>query len=366
MTRFRAIFFWGCLVFLGYAGIVAIGASAIASNAKSSYKTTNYNRRFQVVGYFVGSGSLKSVDDIAYNYLTVINYSFALPAKGGSGNILPINFPQTLQLLVREAHAHDVKVLVSIGGFNIGDGPGIDTRFEVLAGKPKSRELFARSAMQMVRKFGLDGIDIDWEFPDPVEPSASNFVSLMKILSDSLHKSGKTLTAAVESHHRPYAYGIESESFKYIDWLNIMAYDNESIGSHRPHLITPHSPYWLDEVSFDYWINTRGLPRGKAVMGVPFYGVGTIKGITFQGVGTRIKQYSYRSLLAKGAGPYSDVYDSIYYNGIITMKRKVRLAMERGGGIMIWEISEDTTGQNSLLKAIHEAISVSLRKSLVL
>jgi chitinase len=86
------------------------------------------------------------------------------------------------------------------------------------------------------------------------------------------------------------------------------------------------------------------MPKEKAVMGVPFYGKGTGK------------SGSYRSLLARGADPYSDVYDTIYYNGIKTIQQKTKLAEKWGGGIMIWEISMDTTGQYSLLKEIHDAI----------
>ena len=109
----------------------------------------------------------------------------------------------------------------------------------------KTRTNFTHSVMQMVRQFDLDGIDIDWEFPDAVEPSASDFVLLMEQLRDSLHKTGKKLTAAVESYHHPYVYGINDEVFEIADWINIMAYANYGIGSHCPHLITPHSPYWL-------------------------------------------------------------------------------------------------------------------------
>jgi len=312
---------------------------------KANNSADNNKSDFKVVGYYVPAPKGKcSIASIPYQYLTSINYAFAKPAPDNSGNIMPLSNPDTLHSLVQNAHEHGVAVFISVGGFDIGDGPGIDTRFEVLSNTEVTRLNFTHSAMQMVRQFNLDGVDIDWEFPDPVEPSASNFVLLMEQLSDSLHRSGKRLTAAVESHHLPYGYGIKGEVFQIADWINIMGYDNEGIGSHRPHLITPHAPYWLDIISFDYWITDRGMPKEKAVMGVPFYGKGTGK------------SGSYRSLLARGADPYSDVYDTIYYNGIKTIQQKTKLAEKWGGGIMIWEISMDTTGQYSLLKAIHDAI----------
>jgi GH18 family chitinase len=295
---------------------------------------------FRVVGY-LPAGNVDTAA-IPFQYLTSINYAFAIPAPDSSGKLLPVTRPDTLRSLVKAAHAHGVKVFISVGGWGIGDGGGNDTRFEVLANRPGSRMAFTRSVMDIVRQFKLDGADIDWEYPDPIEPSSSNYVLLMRQLADSLHGAGKKLTAAIVSYHDLHGYGITKEVYGAVDWFNIMAYDDDYNTFNGRHV--PHAPYWLDVRSFDYWIGDRGLPKEKAVMGVPFYGKGPHYGA------------SYRRLLAMGANPYSDVYDSVYYNGIKTMKQKTKLAITRGAGIMIWEISEDTTGTYSLLKAIHDEI----------
>lgn len=295
---------------------------------------------FKIIGYLPG-GRIDTAA-IPYQYLTHINYAFAVPAAGGSGDLLPIGHPPELMALVRDAHRHEVKVFISVGGWNIGDGGGNDTRFEILANSQETRSRFVSSLMQVIRHFNLDGADIDWEYPDPIEPSASNFVLLMSQLRDSLHAAGKKLSAAIVSYHDLHGYGIKKEIFSIADWLNIMAYDDDYNTFNGHHV--PHAPYWLDIRAFDYWVTDRGLPQERAVMGVPFYGKGKGRGA------------AYRKLLAMGADPYGDVYDSIYYNGIKTMKAKTRLALERGAGIMIWEISQDTTGEYSLLKAIHEEV----------
>jgi len=61
-----------------------------------------------------------------------------------------------------------------------------------------------------------------------------------------------------------------------------------------------------------------------------------------------------RSLLVRGGRSHNaDAYDNIYYNDIETIQRKTKLAVKRGGGIMIWQITVDTTGQFSLLKSIN-------------
>lgn len=316
-------------------------SGVIAGLSSCGATTGEQAQPFKIIGY-LPAGRVDTAA-IPYQYLTHINYAFCIPAKGGTGDLLPVPRPQKLAALVRNAHQHDVKVFISIGGWGIGDGGGNDTRFEVLANSRQTRTRFVHSTMEVVRRFHLDGADIDWEYPDPIEPSSSNYVKLMRQLRDSLHAADKKLTAAIVSYHDLHGYGITKEIFSIADWLNIMAYDDDYNTFHGADV--PHAPYWLAVRAFDYWVGDRGLPAEKAIMGVPFYGKGP-----------EAKYWPYKRLLAHGAGPNADVYDSIYYNGIKTMKQKTRLAIKRGAGIMIWEISLDTTGEHSLLKAIHDVI----------
>lgn len=314
-------------------------AIALLPALNSCYSVTKPDT-FKVIGY-LPAGRVDTAS-IPYTYLTDINYAFAIPTPDSTGHLMPVPHPDTLHALVRNAHAHGVRVFISVGGWGIGDGGGNDTRFEVLANHETTRTNFTQAVMNIVHEFDLDGADIDWEYPDPIEPSASNYVLLMRQLADSLHSADKKLTAAIVSYHDRWGYGVKKDIFDIADWLNIMAYDDDYNTFDGAHV--PHAPYWLDVRAFDYWVKDRGMPKEKAVMGVPFYGKGDGRGASF------------RQLLAMGANPNSDVYDSIYYNGLKTMKQKTRLAMERGAGIMIWEIAGDTTGNLSLLKAIHDEI----------
>ncbi|MEZ4901324.1 MAG: glycosyl hydrolase family 18 protein [Spirosomataceae bacterium] len=93
----------------------------------------------------------------------------------------------------------------------------------------------------------------------------------------------------------------------------------------------------------DYWIKERGLAPQKAILGLPFYAK---KGMGNYGP-------NYKNLLKAGASPYDDYWEGSFYNGMITIELKTKLAKERGcGGVMIWEISQDTNDEFSLLKAI--------------
>jgi chitinase len=291
---------------------------------------------FKIIGYLPG----RSVDTtaIAFHRLTHINFAFAVPAKNGGG-LDALRNADKLAALVKKAHRHNVKVFVSIGGWSIGDGGGDDSRFHKLAADPVERNYFVTNTMEMVRRFNLDGIDVDWEYPDIENRSAEDNVLLMRQLGDSLHAINKELTAAVV-HYGNQGEGTKDEIFEIVDWLNLMAYDDDK---GQP---VPHSPYSLAEKSINYWVKERGLPPQKAVLGLPFYGKPRKENLSH-----------YKDLLAGGADPMKDEFDSVYYNGIATIKQKTELAMKEGlAGVMIWEISQDTQDERSLLKAMNEVV----------
>jgi GH18 family chitinase len=280
---------------------------------------------FKVVGYLPSWAG--SVSQVQFSKLTHVNYAFILPTA--TGGLQALDNVSKLQSLVSAAHASNVKVLLSVGGWNNGD----DGAFESLAANAGYRTNFTNNLVNLVNQYGLDGVDIDWEYPD-AGSSSSNYSALMQQLSTRMHNMGKLLTAAVVSDG---GSSIQSNVFGYVDFLNLMAYDGG--GSN-------HSPYSLAVTSLNYW-KGRGLPAAKAILGVPFYGRSSSEYV------------NYNDILARGGSAYSDSYAGIGYNGIPTIKSKTSLAIDQGGGIMIWELSGDATGGNSLLSAIYEVITGS-------
>jgi chitinase len=279
---------------------------------------------FRSVGYLPSwSGSVNAVQ---YGKLTHINYAFALPNANGTLQAIPS--PSKLTSLVSLAHANGVKVSLAIGGWNDGN----DSGFEALAAGAGTRTTFVNSVVSVVDQYGLDGVDIDWEYPDP-GTSGSNFTALMQQLSSAMHSRGKLLTAAVVSGGTT-ADGVQPAVFGYVDFLNIMAYDGGS----------PHANYDWSIASANFW-KSRGLPADKTVLGVPFY--------------SRPTYYTYAQLVAMDPANANRDCVSVSgvqqcYNGVPTIRRKTQWAMANAGGIMNWELSQDTTGATSLVSAIHE------------
>jgi GH18 family chitinase len=229
---------------------------------------------------------------------------------------------------VEQAHAQGVQVLVSVGGW------GYDAEFEKLAADPQTRTTFVTGLVNYAEEYNLDGLDIDWEYPDP-GTSSQNFLVLMQELRAALPPS-KLLTAAIVALGET-GQGIPFELFPLVDFLNIMAYDGSD---------TDHSSYTFAQNALAYW-NQRGLPVEKTVLGVPFY--------------ARPNWVPYRKLVdADPTAAQSDTVtymgQMVYYNGIPTMRQKTQLALENASGVMIWTVSYDTADTTSLLTAIFDKV----------
>jgi chitinase len=274
----------------------------------------------KVVGYMPSWAGQASA--IQYTKLTHINYAFIRPTT--TGGLTAIDQPAKLQDIVSRGHAAGVKVGIAIGGWSdLQNGD-----FQSMSGNATYRTNFVNNLVNLCNQYGLDGVDIDWEYPSSgADPG--NFTTMMTQLASAMHSRGKYLSAAVAAYGSN-ADGIQSAVFNQVDFLNLMAYDGG---------LPNHSTYDYAVTTLNYW-KGRGLAASKAVLGVPFYGRSSSEYV------------NYNDILLRGGSPDSDYFGSIGYNGRPTIRSKTTLGVQNGG-IMIWDLSGDEgTGGNSLLTAI--------------
>jgi len=261
-------------------------------------------------------------DIIPYDKLTHINYSFLTPKSDGTFN--PLNNSWKLKQIVATAHQRAVKVSISVGGW------GWDAQFEELAASPQTRSAFVQNLKALVDEFQLDGVDVDWEYPDPGQ-SSQNFLALIKELRAAM--PDKLLTTAVVSYGDEHGLGVSNESFELFDFVNIMTYDGPDHGTMEQF-----------EKGLSYW-SERGLPREKLVMGAPFYGDPDMP--------------YFKIVQADPGAAQTDTFDyygtTYHYNGIPTLQTKTRIAMDKAGGMMFWALDHDAQGELSLVNAIYDA-----------
>ena len=141
--------------------------------------------QFRVVGYLPTWGG--NLNDVQYKKLTHINYAFMLPTA--SGGYQPMDETR-LRNLVTLAHANNVKVIISVGGGGGGDA------FKTIVPNAGLRTTFCNNMLNFCNQFNVDGVDVDWEFPNN-GTEANNFGLLMQELSAKMHSNGKLCTIAV-------------------------------------------------------------------------------------------------------------------------------------------------------------------------
>lgn len=296
---------------------------------------------FKVVGYYPSwkPDELASVD---FRIVTHICYAFAIPtAEGGLRNL---ENPETARALLRAAHENGAKVLLSVGGWSYNDIPLENVFMEATADEERIVH-FAERIVDMCVEYGFDGVDMDWEHPRVDGSSAGQYEALMLTLSEKLHAKDKLLTAAVLSGATAdgniyYDAAAHTDAvLNAVDFINVMAYDGGD--GER------HSAYSFAVACATYW-KERGLPAHKIVLGVPFY--------------ARPSWASYSAILSAVPDACRGDHTSyngmeVYYNGMDTIAKKTRYALENLGGIMIWELTQDTSDEEkSLLQMIGRTV----------
>lgn len=307
-----------------------------------------------LITYFPSYRNPAEYPDQMYKMCHIVNYAFGSVNAGGTVDIL--NAPTTFSALYTKAKANGCKVFLSINNA---------ANFVTMAATETGRLNFIKDVMAKVRQYNLDGIDIDWEYPKTSDGTDATFAALMKQLSDSLHVDAKYyLSAAITPgiYSGSIRDGIRTEVFSYIDFFNIMAYDDFS--TTVPY--KQHSSMNTANVSLNYWLTTRGMPREKCILGIPGYG---------RNSGAAQVATSYRTILTSGAqlGP-APIHQSdsatitksdgstftTYYNGVLTVAAKTKLAKDRANGVFFWEIGHDATDINL---SLHKVAADALGKS---
>ncbi|RKP14573.1 glycoside hydrolase superfamily [Piptocephalis cylindrospora] len=234
-----------------------------------------------IVAYYADwtSGHL-APSAIPYSKLTHINYAFALPRQDGS---IELQTPELLNQVVSLAHASNVRILLSLGGWTGS------RYFSSLVALAESRSRLIQSILSILSTYRLDGIDVDWEYPgregmvcNQVDRAKDtpNFLLFLTELRKALAQNME-LTLAVRV--QPFD-GVDSSggggagplsdvsAFEpLLTRLNLMAYDINGIWSSTTGPNAPlHGPL-SGESAVQAWVSA-GIPASKLTLGVPFYG----------------------------------------------------------------------------------------------
>jgi GH18 family chitinase len=112
------------------------------------------------------------------------------------------------------------EVFVVIGGGTTG-------QVGSLAGAANDPQ-FPSAVVTFLKKYHLDGVDLDWENADDIN---NNLLPMVQSLYPALHAAGYKLTLSVMPYNSGYvngnSYTYSSELYQYVDQINIMSYGTE-------------------------------------------------------------------------------------------------------------------------------------------
>lgn len=199
--------------------------------------------------------------------VTHLNYAFG-HVSDGFDSVRIDNTERLKTIVALKKKNPNLKVMVSVGGWGSG-------RFSEMSADEKKRTSFARHCMQTIKKYELDGIDIDWEYPTSKEAGISssladkdNFTLLMRDIREAIG-ANHLLTFADYADTTFVNY---KNVMPYVDFVNIMTYDIANPPYH-------HSALYRSDIAGQLTVAeavdhhlAAGVPLEKMVMGMPFYG----------------------------------------------------------------------------------------------
>ncbi|PWN48700.1 glycoside hydrolase [Violaceomyces palustris] len=274
------------------------------------------------------------------------------------GNNLYGNFKQFS--LLKRKHRH-LKLIISIGGWTFS------SHFAPMACDGSKRQRFVETSLKLLEDNGLDGLDIDWEYPEN-DSQAQDYVTLLRELREGLnaHANKKgcppyLLTIAAPCGPSKYEQLRIEEMDPFLDFWNLMAYDFsgswESVAGHQANLFGPAPS---GDASVNYY-TSKGVAPYKLVLGIPLYGRCFQNtegpGKPYQGIGQGSWEagvYDFKALPLQGASEqeqpesgiswsYNDsTREMISYDTVQVALAKARYIKARNlKGAMYWELSGD-------------------------
>lgn len=173
----------------------------------------------------------------------------------------------------------EIRLILSIGGW-AADG------FSQAAFTEEGRRKLAKSAIELVKSEGLDGLDLDWEYPcigdggiQALPEDKENFTLLIAEFRKQLTEleEYKTLSIAAAALDEYLASTNMKEVASYLDYVQLMTYDFHcgfsTVSGHLANLYAsnaePKAPNAHDGI---LKFVAHGVPMEKLVMGAAYYG----------------------------------------------------------------------------------------------
>lgn len=312
-------------------------------------------------------------DERHLELLDIVNASFInVTAQGNlSANT---SYYNDMRRIIPLAKERGVRVMACIG-------PG--TAWTEFTQSAEAVDKFISNIIELINRYGFDGVDIDWETPTAGEEVY--YVNLMKKLYEAIKANNPNhllTTAIIAGPYQHYRFNLK-DSMQYTDYINLMAYSlinnhgnyqnalYDRIGAHDSVFQVGKTPkdYSID-ATIPY-LKQHNVPNSKVIIGVPFYGYIQHKVGDEWAYKNSIAYHSIINLIRGGLYyerydevsqvPYllkKDYTEFISYENPKSIRAKAEYAQDNGfAGLMYWEHFHDDT--MALINALASALKAN-------
>ena len=324
-----------------------------------------------------------SIDEVRnFTHINVGHVRFVDKDNGVGIEIDSKTVPLVQKFVAYKAQYPELKVKLQMGGW----GKNADG-WSQMARDAAKRKAFVDECVAICQQYGIDGFDIDWEYPtyaakdgDHVNGASpadwENFVTLFREMREAM--PDKILSyAASDSGKYTDNYGV----LPYVDYINVMTYDEGNPPYHNAPLYRSSitGSRCCAEAIDDIFHGQQKIPYQMMNFGLAFYGHGDgyklktgnrypssvdyskLDDIFFKGTcdGYDVKGVNYRIWDDVAKVPYlADALGKMYasYEDIESINAKVEYLKSRNMlGAMIWEYRHDND-EGTLRHAVKHAM----------
>jgi chitinase len=325
--------------------------------------------RSRVVAYFPGwSTNAYPCSRIDYSQVTDIAHAFVWPLTNGTLNVPPYYLNPEL---VETAHAHHVRMIVTVGGGSKS------IYFPAMAQNPAARVKFVHELTAFCVSNKYDGVDYDWESPTNAAERV-DFTMLVQETRAALDaaKPNMTVSAAVRRTAR-YGQWLDVDQLKkHLDWFGVMTYNFHTASSRYSGHVSPlyaspddpGGPTYCVDAAVKYYL-ARGVPREKLFMGFLFHGY-EYASTNMYAPSTSASNGMYSNVVQNLSNRWTRVWDNTCRVPYLVNSNRTRLityddpqsiqekcdyaAKQHLRGAIIWALGQDSYpgSTNELLKIV--------------
>lgn len=337
---------------------------------------------YKIIAYYTGNGTnikqypVNKLTHIIYSFLKIQNDTLTFRDSAQENNVQ--------QLVALKATNPQLKIMVSVGGWG-----GCSFCSDLFA-NDEHRKTFAKTTVVLFKKYGIDGLDLDWEYP-AIEgfpghkydaADKNNFTELIKALRQEMGNDF-LLTFAAGGFVKYMEQSIDWDTvMPLVDFVNLMTYDlvggYATVTGHH----TPLQDYMQGQESTTKcvnWLLDKNVAANKLIIGAAMYARvwenvpdtnnGLYQpGIFKQGVAyADFKNYfsdtsGYKYYWDKKAkAPYQyNAAERLFatFDDKQSIKEKTKfIRRKKLGGIMFWELEQDVK-KEGLVNEMYEQLKM--------